>query len=100
MDVAPEHLLVVDRVSQHHHAATRIHDVVVQFLAERVPLPDRMIIERGALVEEVVRADDRRVAARVAAADPALFQRSEEHTSELQPLMRISYAGSCMKHKT
>src|SRR3546814_6906027 len=26
--------------------------------------------------------------------------RSEEHTSELQPLMRISYAVFCLKHKT
>src|SRR3546814_10144408 len=27
-------------------------------------------------------------------------QRSEEHTSELQSLMRISYAAFCLKHKT
>src|SRR3546814_16306328 len=36
---------------------------------------------------------------------PALFgrigdQRSEEHTSELQSLMRISYAVFCVKNKT
>src|SRR3546814_8054348 len=37
---------------------------------------------------------------------PALFdgngegRRSEEHTSELQSLMRISYAGICLKKKT
>src|SRR3546814_8746590 len=34
----------------------------------------------------------------VAAADPA-EQRSEEHTSELQSLMRISYAVFCLKKK-
>src|SRR3546814_4338439 len=28
-----------------------------------------------------------------------LFERSEEHTSELQPLMRISYAVFCLKKK-
>src|SRR3546814_3052413 len=28
------------------------------------------------------------------------FSRSEEHTSELQSLMRISYAGFCLKKKT
>src|SRR3546814_9552862 len=28
------------------------------------------------------------------------FQRSEEHTSELQSLMRISYAVFCLKKKT
>src|SRR3546814_2585574 len=30
----------------------------------------------------------------------ALATRSEEHTSELQSLMRISYAVSCLKKKT
>src|SRR3546814_2717587 len=32
--------------------------------------------------------------------DPALGHRSEEHTSELQSLMRISYAVFCLKKKT
>src|SRR3546814_7161650 len=31
--------------------------------------------------------------------DPRLGQRSEEHTSELQSLMRISYAVFCLKKK-
>src|SRR3546814_6978728 len=30
---------------------------------------------------------------------PPLFERSEEHTSELQSLMRISYAVFCLKKK-
>src|SRR3546814_5524911 len=30
----------------------------------------------------------------------SLFKRSEEHTSELQSLMRISYAVFCLKKKT
>src|SRR3546814_3186075 len=34
------------------------------------------------------------------AADQAQFLRSEEHTSELQSLMRISYAVFCLKKKT
>src|SRR3546814_4130939 len=40
-------------------------------------------------------------AARAAAACPASVSiyRSEEHTSELQSLMRISYAGLCLKTK-
>src|SRR3546814_3679570 len=29
-----------------------------------------------------------------------VYQRSEEHTSELQSLMRISYAGFCLTQKT
>src|SRR3546814_8857933 len=31
---------------------------------------------------------------------PADYRRSEEHTSELQSLMRISYAVFCLKKKT
>src|SRR3546814_7403440 len=34
------------------------------------------------------------------AADPARAARSEEHTSELQSLMRISYAVFCLKKQT
>src|SRR3546814_3293960 len=36
----------------------------------------------------------------VAADQRAMDQRSEEHTSELQSLMRISYAVFCLKKKT
>src|SRR3546814_7534837 len=32
--------------------------------------------------------------------DNFFAERSEEHTSELQSLMRISYAGFCLKQKT
>src|SRR3546814_3658861 len=32
-------------------------------------------------------------------ADPGRYARSEEHTSELQSLMRISYAVFCLKKK-
>src|SRR3546814_7728078 len=51
---------------------------------------------------------DARMAIRAVEADPACFAelaraksaRSEEHTSELQSLMRISYAVFCLKKKT
>src|SRR3546814_4527664 len=43
-------------------------------------------------------ADIRRLARDLAAA-PSGFIRSEEHTSELQSLMRISYAVFCLKKK-
>src|SRR3546814_3503369 len=47
--------------------------------------------------------DEREAAARSAGATGATFcavDRSEEHTSELQSLMRISYAVFCLKKKT
>src|SRR3546814_5190691 len=39
------------------------------------------------------------VAERIAAARVPVIARSEEHTSELQSLMRISYAVFCLKKK-
>src|SRR3546814_7978399 len=45
-------------------------------------------------------ADAFRAAPRRCARDPAqVMHRSEEHTSELQSLMRISYAVFCLKKK-
>src|SRR3546814_10635644 len=40
------------------------------------------------------------IAMRASIARPVLTFRSEEHTSELQSLMRISYAVFCLKKKT
>src|SRR3546814_7006114 len=42
--------------------------------------------------------DDRRLSGEEMAA--RIIERSEEHTSELQSLMRISYAVLCLKKKT
>src|SRR3546814_6167092 len=51
---------------------------------------------RGHAVAEVEHVAFARTAVAVAVA----VQRSEEHTSELQSLMRISYAVFCLKQKT
>src|SRR3546814_5755269 len=61
-----------------------------QIVVRLDPLGGRLHVECGREADD--RRDDRRVhAARVG--------RSEEHTSELQSLMRISYAGFCLKKK-
>src|SRR3546814_5218702 len=75
--------------------------------AERI---DGLGIDEDAHLDEiaVAIADLVIVEARIAAADrfePIVeiehdFVRSEEHTSELQSLMRISYAVFCLKKKT
>jgi hypothetical protein len=72
--VTLEHLRIVHGVRQHHDPARREHDVVVEGLREILPQAQRVIVKRGALVEQIVRADDRGVAAGVAAADPAFFE--------------------------
>src|SRR3546814_5079458 len=53
------------------------------------------------LIETVagLRADLAAPAVRAAHLDTMRAQRSEEHTSELQSLMRISYAVFCLKKK-
>src|SRR3546814_3421174 len=56
----------------------------------------------GALAQamaDIVARDDQILAALILAADDDMGVRSEEHTSELQSLMRISYAVFCLKKK-
>ncbi len=74
MHMALEHLHVVHRMRQHHHAARRVHDVVVQLLRQALPQLQRMLVQRGALIPKIVGADDRGVAPGVAAAEPAALQ--------------------------
>src|SRR3546814_1838456 len=55
----------------------------------------------GILIMSVIaRLKKGAVAGGVALAATVAFARSEEHTSELQSLMRISYAVFCLKKKT
>src|SRR3546814_2350828 len=60
-----------------------------ELLADALAALDRAVIEASD-------AEDRLAAAAALSFDPA---RSEEHTSELQSLMRISYAVLCLKKK-
>src|SRR3546814_5686190 len=46
-----------------------------------------------------LRVDTRAAARTIGRAAPIVILRSEEHTSELQSLMRISYAVFCLKKK-
>src|SRR3546814_6285229 len=69
------------------------------------PDPDRRAEHLDQHRRHRVRADEWRAAAATGRPDPdrRFHQsrgRSEEHTSELQSLMRISYAVFCLKKKT
>src|SRR3546814_3251130 len=69
---------------------------------ERFPAADNKVIAENAEFELSNQATRDRFA-RAYAATSALYyrgQRSEEHTSEFQSLMRISYAVFCLKKKT
>ncbi|MCY1309324.1 hypothetical protein D9M70_594110 [compost metagenome] len=61
------------RMCQHHHAALREHDIVVEVLAEPLPQLHRVFVEMRALVIEIVGADNRGVAPGIAATKPAFF---------------------------
>src|SRR3546814_6543125 len=77
----------VDRHQPEMHAPRR-----GRIIAEhRIPIAPLLVAERGAV------AAVRRAHAPLRIGPE---QRSEEHTSELQSLMRISYAVFCLKKKT
>src|SRR3546814_1125868 len=65
-----------------------------------------MVAECGVLLTHVTQVVEKQGIRRVgldagmnALMRPTLYDRSEEHTSELQSLMRISYAVFCLKKK-
>src|SRR3546814_4083298 len=69
--------------------------------AERTPGEDRPQRLAGRGNGDPRRSGDLRIAAgEYVATAEAAHHRSEEHTSELQSLMRISYAVFCLKKKT
>src|SRR3546814_1503197 len=70
------------------HAGVRVGHVLHGFFVRTLGEPARLRQSRAQGVLEQTRDRHR--------ADPA---RSEEHTSELQSLMRISYAVFCLKKK-
>src|SRR3546814_1729302 len=68
----------------------------------RFPLPPMLNEQDRSGLKEAwahePRCDTSRMASWLCSA-PIIFRRSEEHTSELQSLMRISYAVFCLKKK-
>src|SRR3546814_9813680 len=81
-------------------------EIIELLAAERRPMSTRAIAERlgrskGEIFRVVFVLVERGYLRRDAASDElTLSNRSEEHTSELQSLMRISYAVFCLKKKT
>ena len=68
---------VLQRVRQVEHAALAEEQVVVELRLEPLPQLQRVLVDRGALVPEVVRADDRRVARDVPAGEPAALEHGD-----------------------
>src|SRR3546814_7571203 len=73
-----------------------IRDAARRTFGFETPVAVEAVVPQSAAARAGVRADES-----VAAIDrTATTARSEEHTSELQSLMRISYADFCLKQKT
>src|SRR3546814_5857596 len=68
-------------------------------IADRIVLMNKGHIEQEAAPEELYRLPRTAFAAQFLGRSNLLSGRSEEHTSELQSLMRISYAVFCLKKK-
>src|SRR3546814_3661548 len=102
-------LLHADATADLFIAPEKVTDAVRAHLGNSVRIHDRDAFEAALadLAGKRVAVDpDRAVAAIFTALDAAGAQiarhrdpRSEEHTSELQSLMRISYAGFCLQKK-
>ena len=89
VDVALEHLHVVHRVGQHHHAPLAEHDVVVQLPGQALPQLDGVVVEPRALRKQVVGADDGGVAPGIAAPQPALL----DHGDVAHPVLAGQVVG-------
>src|SRR3546814_2823574 len=75
-------------------------DVAVQNGAKVINLSLGGASPGSAFVSAIARAADQGIIVVIAAGNESEANRSEEHTSELQSLMRISYAVFCLKKKT
>src|SRR3546814_1049008 len=85
-------------------APTPAESAISETTSPRLVSPPRLaraIIFDGssAAVRLALMAASRKAARAIVDASPAPTARSEEHTSELQSLMRISYAVFCLKKK-
>src|SRR3546814_1176551 len=85
-------------VREHSHAALRKHDVVIQLIGQLLVELDRKFVKGSRFREEIIRADDRRVAAGVAAADPAALD--ERDVGETMVLRKIISGREAMPAAT
>src|SRR3546814_9644458 len=95
-------IFVLDRDSTPGDA-TRV-ELPHREIFEAIEPAARLLLDDGKLVLRVIEHEDARIVTRVEVGgalsnNKGLNVRSEEHTSELQSLMRTSYAVFCLKKK-
>ena len=82
---------VLQRVRQVDDASLAEQQVVIELRLEPLPELERVLVDRGALVPEIVRADDRRVARDVPAGEPAALD--HRHVGETVLLRQVVRGG-------
>src|SRR3546814_1061640 len=93
------HDRVGETAQQHHDAKHHVHDADLLVIDAREPFAPE--IAPLACVSDGTQQRDAKERNENESPDQnRLVVRSEEHTSELQSLMRISYAVFCLKKKT
>src|SRR3546814_7832812 len=92
------HLFGQLRRDEQHAAVAAQHDIAGH--GGRLADADRAVDAHHRRIEPRARRHRAEMVRRVVGADEGNEVRSEEHTSELQSLMRISYAVFCLKKKT
>src|SRR3546814_10170048 len=85
-----------ERGAHHLGVAGRVETVVGATVGQFDHLRDRLLARQALRIEEMRHPE---LAAPCLAVGVDVDARSEEHTSELQSLMRISYAVFCLKKK-
>src|SRR3546814_7125102 len=104
--VAGHHAVAGDLLLLHAEVEAAVLDIHVPLLEGALVEQDLQALARGQLALGVLRLDallaaaDRRLRAHRLEPLKYVLHRSEEHTSELQSLMRTSYAAFCLTKKT
>src|SRR3546814_5720524 len=95
----PEHIRIAVNLSPVQFCNTGLSSTVMSALASSQITPDRVELEitEGVFLQET--NTTRLTLQQLHEMGGRLALRSEEHTSELQSLMRISYAVFCLKKK-
>src|SRR3546814_6121998 len=93
-------VIAADTDEQAQHLATTQQQKFLSLIrGNRLPLQPPVDSMDGAWNEWERQAVQQKLAASIVGGPNTVRQRSEEHTSELQSLMRISYAVFCLKKK-
>src|SRR3546814_2948423 len=77
-------------------ALTRAHRYLAELKGRAATIPNQGILIDTLSLQEAKASSE---IENIVTTQDELFQRSEEHTSELQSLMRISYDVFCLKKK-